>query len=91
MEDVYLFIIHFSTVFPSWQVRFFLFSLGDAAATLTVKSRTLRSGVNDGVLWLSDISHSYSWERIEATFSSSDNSKVREGQDVSEYMMARYI
>lgn len=77
MDDIYLFIIHFSTVFPSWQVRFFLFSLGDTAATLMVKLRTLRSGVNDGVLWLSEISHSYSWQRTEVKFSSSDNSKVR--------------
>ncbi|XP_070701014.1 MAM and LDL-receptor class A domain-containing protein 1 [Pempheris klunzingeri] len=57
-------------------VRFFYFSLDDATARLTVQSRMLRSGNDDAVLWLRENSQSYSWQREEVTFSSSDNSKV---------------
>lgn len=66
-------------------MRFYLFRLKDASGVLTVQSRMLRSGANDNVLWLSEISQSYSWQRAEATFSSSDNSKVREDQDFCIY------
>lgn len=66
-------------------MRFYLFRLKDASGVLTVQSRTLRSGANDNVLWLSEISQSYSWQRAEATFSSSVNSKVREDQDFCIY------
>lgn len=61
-------------------MRFYVFSLGDAAASLTVWSRTLGTGANDSLLSLTEISQSYNWQRAEATFSSSDNSKVREEQ-----------
>uniref|UniRef100_A0A8C4IGG5 MAM domain-containing protein n=1 Tax=Dicentrarchus labrax TaxID=13489 RepID=A0A8C4IGG5_DICLA len=66
------------TLLPSSNctVRFFFFSLDDAAARLTAQSRTLRSGSDDSVLWLSENSQSYSWRRAEVTFSSSDNSKI---------------
>lgn len=85
----FLLTIYFLTALPSWQVRFFLFRLEDASGTLTVQSRTLRSGANDNVLWFSEISQGYSWQRAEATFSSSDNSKVREDQDFHLYHRVR--
>ena len=59
-------------------MRFFFFSLDDAAATLTARSRTQRSGSDDTVLWLRGSSQSYSWQRAEVTFPSSKNSKVNE-------------
>ncbi|XP_074507832.1 MAM and LDL-receptor class A domain-containing protein 1 [Sebastes fasciatus] len=66
-----------NTLLPSsnCSVRFFYFSLDDASATLTAQSRTLRSGSDDGVLWVRENSQSYSWQRAEVTFSSSVNSK----------------
>nr|XP_046265191.1 MAM and LDL-receptor class A domain-containing protein 1 isoform X2 [Scatophagus argus] len=66
------------TLLPSSNcvMRFFFFSLDDAAATLTAQSRTLLSGTGDTVLWLREKSQSYSWQRAEVTFSSSDNSKI---------------
>lgn len=67
----------------STQVRFFYFSLDDATATLTAQSRTLRSGSDDVVLWLREDSQSYSWQRAEVTFSSSDSNKVSEDADSS--------
>lgn len=76
---------YLSSIFRSRQVRFYVFSLGDDAGRLAVRSRTLHSGATDSVLWLSEIPQSYSWQRAEATFSSSDNSKVREEQDKSKY------
>ncbi|TNM98369.1 hypothetical protein fugu_014615 [Takifugu bimaculatus] len=67
-----------TTLLPSFNctVRFYVFSLGDAAASLTVWSRTLGTGANDSLLSLTEISQSYNWQRAEATFSSSDNSKI---------------
>lgn len=65
-------------------MRFYVFSLGDAAASLTVWSRTL--GANNSLLSLTEISQSYNWQRAEATFSSSDNSKVRKEQ----YFQSKY-
>ncbi|KAI3374795.1 hypothetical protein L3Q82_021349, partial [Scortum barcoo] len=67
-----------NTLLPSSNctVRFFYFSLDDAAASLTAESRTLRSGSDDAVLWRRENSQSYSWQRAEFTFSSSDNSKI---------------
>jgi len=62
----------------SAQVRFFYFSLDDARATLTARSRTLQTGSEDALLWLRGNSHSYDWQRAEVTFSSSVNSKVSE-------------
>lgn len=67
-------------------MRFYVFSLGDAAASLTVWSRTIGIGANDSLLSLTEISQSYNWQRVEATFSSSDNSKVREEQ----YFQSKY-
>ncbi|KAG7228996.1 hypothetical protein INR49_013229 [Caranx melampygus] len=66
------------TLLPSSNctVRFFYFSLDDAAATLTAQFRTLQSGSGDRLLWLRENSQSYSWQRAEVTFSSSANSKV---------------
>ncbi|KAM9718846.1 MAM and LDL-receptor class A domain-containing protein 1 [Menidia menidia] len=66
------------TLLPSSNctVRFFYFSMDDAAATLTALSRTLTSGSNDRQLWLREPSQSYNWQRAEVTFSSSANSKV---------------
>ncbi|XP_044077011.1 MAM and LDL-receptor class A domain-containing protein 1 isoform X2 [Siniperca chuatsi] len=66
------------TLLPSFNctVRFFYFSLDDAAARLTAQSRTLQSGSDDTVLWLRKNSQSYSWQRAEVMFSSSDNSKI---------------
>ncbi|XP_038573588.1 MAM and LDL-receptor class A domain-containing protein 1 [Micropterus salmoides] len=66
------------TLLPSSNctVRFFYFSLDDAAARLTAQSRTLQSGSDDTVLWLRENSQSYSWQKAEVTFSSSDNSKI---------------
>ncbi|XP_058498690.1 MAM and LDL-receptor class A domain-containing protein 2 isoform X1 [Solea solea] len=58
-------------------VRFFYFSLdGDAAARLTVLSRTLGSGSGDTLLWLRENSQNYSWQRADVMFSSSANSKI---------------
>ncbi|XP_056247108.1 MAM and LDL-receptor class A domain-containing protein 1 [Seriola aureovittata] len=57
-------------------VIFFYFSLDDAAARLTARSRTLQSGSDDRLLWLRENSQSYSWQRAEVTFSSSANSKI---------------
>lgn len=85
----FLLTIYFSTALPSRQVRFYLFRLEDAPGTLTVQSRTLRSGADDNVLWFSEISQGYNWQRAEATFSSSDNSKVREDQDFHIYHRVR--
>lgn len=65
-------------------MRFYVFSLGDDAASLTVWSRTL--GANNSLLSLTEISQSYNWQRAEATFSSSDNSKVRKEQ----YFQSKY-
>lgn len=67
-----------TTLLPSLNctVRFFYFSLDDAAARLTVQSRTRRSGSDDRTLWLRETSQSYSWRRAEVTFSSSTNSKI---------------
>ncbi|XP_059201290.1 MAM and LDL-receptor class A domain-containing protein 1-like [Centropristis striata] len=56
-------------------MRFFFFSLDDAAARLTAQSRTLQSGSDDTVLWSSN-SQSYSWQRAEVTFSSLVSSKI---------------
>lgn len=67
-------------------MRFYVFSLGDVAASLTVWSRTLGTGANDSLLSLTEIPQSYNWQRAEATFSSSDNSKVREEQ----YFQSKY-
>ncbi|TKS79616.1 LDL-receptor class A domain-containing protein 2 Skeletal organic matrix MAM and [Collichthys lucidus] len=66
------------TLLPSSNctMRFFFFSLDDAAARLTVQSRTLQSGSDDTELWIRETSQSYSWRRAEITFSSSDNSKI---------------
>ncbi|KAM3603666.1 uncharacterized protein V6R79_000320 [Siganus canaliculatus] len=66
------------TLLPSSNctVRFFHFSLNDAAATLTAQSRTLQSGTGDSVLWRRENSSSYSWQRAEVTFSSQNNSKI---------------
>ncbi|KAL6103987.1 uncharacterized protein ACO6RY_13812 [Pungitius sinensis] len=66
------------TLLPSHNctVRFFYFSLDDATATLTARSRTLHSGSGDALLWLRENSQSFSWQRAEVTFSSSVNSKV---------------
>lgn len=67
------------TLLPSSNctVRFFFFSLEDAAATLTAQFRTQQSGSDDVVLWCRKNSQqSYSWQRAEVTFSSSDNSKI---------------
>ncbi|XP_071348966.1 MAM and LDL-receptor class A domain-containing protein 2 isoform X2 [Trachinotus anak] len=66
------------TLLPSLNctVRFFYFSLDDAAARLTAQSRTQRSGSDDRLLWLRKSSQSYSWQRAEVTFSSSANSKI---------------
>ncbi|XP_074544676.1 MAM and LDL-receptor class A domain-containing protein 1 [Halichoeres trimaculatus] len=66
------------TLLPSSKctVRFFHFSLNDAAARLTAQLRTQKSGSDDSVLWLRGDSQSYSWQRAEVTFSSSVNSKV---------------
>ncbi|XP_055359914.1 MAM and LDL-receptor class A domain-containing protein 2 isoform X2 [Betta splendens] len=57
-------------------VRFFYFSRDDAAARLTARSRTRRSGGDDRLLWMRENSQSYSWQRAEVTFSSSCSSKV---------------
>ncbi|KAK1879509.1 MAM and LDL-receptor class A domain containing protein 1 [Dissostichus eleginoides] len=57
-------------------VRFFFFSLGDAAGRLTARGRTLRSGRDDAVLWLGENSQSYSWQRAEVTFSTLSISKL---------------
>ncbi|XP_076003138.1 apical endosomal glycoprotein [Genypterus blacodes] len=57
-------------------VRFFYYSSDDTAAKLSVRSRTLRSGIDDRVLWLRERSHSFSWQRAEVTFASSTNSKL---------------
>lgn len=65
-----------SSFFMSVQVRFFFWSLNDAAATLTAQSRTLQSGINDDVLWLKKLSTSYGWQRAEVTFSTLAHSKV---------------
>ncbi|KAM8850746.1 MAM and LDL-receptor class A domain-containing protein 1 isoform 2-T2 [Spinachia spinachia] len=66
------------TLLPSYNctVRFFYFSLDEATATLTARSRTLRSGSGDALLWLRVNSQSFSWRRAEVTFSSSVISKV---------------
>ncbi|XP_042353411.1 MAM and LDL-receptor class A domain-containing protein 1-like [Plectropomus leopardus] len=66
------------TLLPSSNctVRFFFLSLNDAAGRLTARSRTLQSGSDDAVIWLRGNSQSYSWQRAEATFSSSENSKI---------------
>ncbi|KAM9349890.1 apical endosomal glycoprotein [Symphorus nematophorus] len=66
------------TLLPSYNctVRFFFFSLDDAAASLTAWSRTQQSGSDDTMLWLRGNSQSYSWRREEVTFSSSKNSKI---------------
>lgn len=82
---IVLITVYFSTALPSWQVRFYLFRLEDASGALTVQSRTLRSGANDNVLWLNELSQGYSWQKAEATFSSSEKSKVREDQDFRIY------
>ncbi|XP_061588557.1 MAM and LDL-receptor class A domain-containing protein 2 [Cololabis saira] len=66
------------TLLPSSDctVRFFYFSMDNAAATLTAQSRTLTSGSNDKVLWKRETSPSYSWNRAEVSFSSSVSSKI---------------
>nr|XP_033506790.1 MAM and LDL-receptor class A domain-containing protein 1 [Epinephelus lanceolatus] len=66
------------TLLPSYNctVRFFFFSLDDAPARLTAQSRTRQSGSDDTLLWLRGTAQSYSWQRAEVTFSSSDNSKI---------------
>ncbi|XP_069014100.1 apical endosomal glycoprotein [Embiotoca jacksoni] len=66
------------TLLPSSNctVRFFYFSLNDAAARVTARSRTLRSGSDDRVLWLRETSQGYSWQRAEVTFSSAANTKI---------------
>lgn len=85
---MFLLTFYVSTALPSRQVRFYLFRLEDPSGTLTVQSRTLRSGANDNVSWLNEISQGYSWQRAEATFSSSNNTKVREDQDLRIYRRA---
>ncbi|XP_063741754.1 MAM and LDL-receptor class A domain-containing protein 1 [Eleginops maclovinus] len=57
-------------------VRFFFYSLDDAAGRLTAQYRTLRSGSDDTVLWLRENSQSYSWQRAGVTFSSLVISKL---------------
>ncbi|KAM6919231.1 apical endosomal glycoprotein [Xenentodon cancila] len=66
------------TLLPSSNctVRFFYFSMDDAAATLTAQSRTLTSGSNDKVLWQRETSQGHSWKRAEVSFSSSVSSKI---------------
>uniref|UniRef100_A0AAQ5YK66 MAM domain-containing protein n=1 Tax=Amphiprion ocellaris TaxID=80972 RepID=A0AAQ5YK66_AMPOC len=66
------------TLLPSLNctVRFFFFSLDDAAGRLTAESRTVQSGSGDRVLWLGETSQSYSWQRAEVTFTSSASSKI---------------
>ncbi|KAM4729149.1 apical endosomal glycoprotein [Anableps anableps] len=67
-----------NTLFPSFNctVRFFYFSMSDALNHLTVQYRTLKSGIDDKMLWIRDTSHSYSWRRAKVTFSSSVISKI---------------
>ncbi|XP_014854147.1 PREDICTED: MAM and LDL-receptor class A domain-containing protein 2-like [Poecilia mexicana] len=66
------------TLLPSFNctVRFFYFSMSDDSAQLTAKSRTLKSGVDDEMLWIRGSSHSYNWQRAKVTFSSSVISKI---------------
>ncbi|KAK2822608.1 hypothetical protein Q5P01_022673 [Channa striata] len=66
------------TLLPSSNctVRFFYFSLDIATARLTARSRTLRSGSDDRLLWLRENSQSYNWQRAEVTFTSSASSKI---------------
>ncbi|XP_041849179.1 MAM and LDL-receptor class A domain-containing protein 2 [Melanotaenia boesemani] len=66
------------TLLPSFNctVRFFYFSMDDAAGRLTAQSRTLTSGSGDRLLWLRETTQNYSWQRAEVMFSSSASSKV---------------
>uniref|UniRef100_G3PY20 MAM domain-containing protein n=2 Tax=Gasterosteus aculeatus aculeatus TaxID=481459 RepID=G3PY20_GASAC len=66
------------TLLPSSNctVRFFYFGLDDVTARLTARSRMLRSGSGDALLWCWENSQSFSWRRAEVTFSSSVNSKI---------------
>ncbi|XP_067330349.1 MAM and LDL-receptor class A domain-containing protein 2 [Channa argus] len=66
------------TLLPSSNctVRFFYFSLDIATSRLTARSRTLRSGSGDRLLWLRENSQSYSWQRAEVTLTSSASSKI---------------
>uniref|UniRef100_A0A3Q3EFD0 MAM and LDL-receptor class A domain-containing protein 2-like n=2 Tax=Kryptolebias marmoratus TaxID=37003 RepID=A0A3Q3EFD0_KRYMA len=66
------------TLLPSLKcsVRFFYFSVDDVAARLTTQSRTILSGTDDKLLWVRGSAQSYSWQRAEVTFSSSDRSKI---------------
>ncbi|KAF7222228.1 MAM and LDL-receptor class A domain-containing protein 1-like [Nothobranchius furzeri] len=66
------------TLLPSINctVRFFYFSMDDAAATLTAQSMTQMSGINNKVLWVRRTSQSFSWQRAKVTFSTSASSKI---------------
>ncbi|KAM9845004.1 MAM and LDL-receptor class A domain-containing protein 1 [Aulostomus maculatus] len=66
------------TLLPSTNctVRFFFYSLDEAAVRLTTQSRKLRSGGGDTVLWIKENSPSYNWRRAAVTYSSSVNWKI---------------
>ncbi|XP_034039515.1 MAM and LDL-receptor class A domain-containing protein 1-like isoform X2 [Thalassophryne amazonica] len=66
------------TLLPSSSctVRFFVYSMDDAASNLTIQSRIRRSGSDDTVLWLRENSESFSWQRVQLNFSSTANSKI---------------
>ncbi|XP_054624893.1 MAM and LDL-receptor class A domain-containing protein 1 [Dunckerocampus dactyliophorus] len=67
-----------NTLLPSSNctIRFFYYSLGDVTGRLTIQYRTLRFGANDTMLWLRMQTGSYSWQRVDVTFSSYIKSKI---------------
>lgn len=66
------------TLLPSTncRVRLFYYSLSDVGGNLTVRSRTQRNAQDDFLTWSRGQKLSYSWERAEATFSTTTKSKV---------------
>ncbi|XP_061652622.1 MAM and LDL-receptor class A domain-containing protein 2 isoform X2 [Phyllopteryx taeniolatus] len=66
------------TLLPSSNctIRFFYYSLQDAAGKLSTQSRMFRSGTDDVVLWLRTTLHSYNWQRADVIFSSSVKCKI---------------
>nr|XP_057907663.1 MAM and LDL-receptor class A domain-containing protein 1-like [Doryrhamphus excisus] len=67
-----------STLLPSSNctITFYYYSLGDATGRLSMQYRTLRFGDNDTVLWLRTQKGSYSWQRVDISFSFSEMCKI---------------